>query len=77
MVGPGRCWPLPEDGWPAMPFLHRERNTVVKDQVMTTMLYAEPLKDGRSRRDIGRNLNATIAQGPETAATSRKQEAFQ
>jgi hypothetical protein len=63
---PGRWWVPAEVGRcprtvdrPCQ-FLHRERDTVVRDQMMTIM-YAEPLKDERSRRDIGSNLNATMA----------------
>jgi hypothetical protein len=43
----------------AVPFLHRARDTVFRDQART--MYAEPLKDGCSRRDIGRDLKATTA----------------
>jgi hypothetical protein len=49
-----------QDGWTSVPFLYRTRDTVGRDQVRT-MLYAEPLKDGRSKRDVGRYLNATMA----------------
>jgi hypothetical protein len=45
---------------PAVPFLRHARDTVVRDDART-MLFAEPLKDGCSRRDVGRDLNATTA----------------
>jgi hypothetical protein len=51
---------LATDGWPAMPYLHPASNKVVRDQART-MLYMEPLKDGHSRRDVGRDLNRTMA----------------
>jgi hypothetical protein len=38
---------------------HGATNMVVRDQART-MLYAEIQKDGRSRRDVGRDLNATM-----------------
>jgi hypothetical protein len=41
-------------------FLHRSRDTVVRDQV-GTMLYEEPLKDEHSRSDVGHDQNATVA----------------
>jgi hypothetical protein len=57
MVGPGRSWPSPAEGWRAIPFLHRARDPVVKDQ-QGTMLQEEPRKCGRSERDVLRNGNA-------------------
>jgi hypothetical protein len=60
MVCPGRSWPLPEKSWCGVPFLHRARHTVVRDQSGTTW-YGETLKDERSGRDVGRSRNATTA----------------
>jgi hypothetical protein len=31
MVGPGRSWPSPAEGWPAVPFLHGAREMVTED----------------------------------------------
>jgi hypothetical protein len=59
MVGPGRCWLLPEDGWPAMPFMHRVRDTVVRNQART-VLYKEPWKGWWSERDIGNTQKAAM-----------------
>jgi hypothetical protein len=42
IVGPGRSWR-------AVPFLHRARDTVVRDQART-VLYKKARKDGRSGR---------------------------
>jgi hypothetical protein len=50
MVGPGRSWPPPTDGWPAVPFLHGIKDTAIRDQA-GTVLQEELLKDGQSRRD--------------------------
>jgi hypothetical protein len=59
MVGPGRSLPVSEDGLVAAQFLHHARGTVIRDQ-SRTMLYAGPLKDGCSRRNVGNNLNAIV-----------------
>jgi hypothetical protein len=48
------------DGSAAAPFLHLARGTVVGDQART-MLYSEPLKDGLSRRDVGRDIDAIMS----------------
>jgi hypothetical protein len=32
MVGSGRSWPLPADGWPTVSFLHHARDMIVSDQ---------------------------------------------
>jgi hypothetical protein len=45
---------LPTEGWPDVPFLHRGRDTVVRDQA-GTMLQEENRQDGCSGREIGRN----------------------
>jgi hypothetical protein len=42
-----------------MPFLHCARDTVVRDQA-GTILYEEPLKDERSKRDTGHKWNAAM-----------------
>jgi hypothetical protein len=65
----------PQRGCPAMPFLNRLRDTVVRDQERT-MLQAELRQDGRSGRDVSRKQNATAEEGTETerAATSWKLE---
>jgi sirohydrochlorin ferrochelatase len=65
----GRCqhpkkW-TQHDGGPqqklaAALFLHHTTDTVIREQ-SRTMLYAEPLEDRLSRRDIGHDLNATVA----------------
>jgi hypothetical protein len=34
MVGPSRSWLLAKDGWPAVPFLHCARDTIIKDNVV-------------------------------------------
>jgi hypothetical protein len=34
MVGPARSWPLPAEGWPAVLFLHRVRDTVIRDKAV-------------------------------------------
>jgi hypothetical protein len=35
MLGPGRCWLLPAEGWPVVPFLHGVRDTAVRDKART------------------------------------------
>jgi hypothetical protein len=68
MVGSGRSWPPTAEEWPAVPPLHRARDTVVRDQA--DKILQEPLKDGRAR-------NATMEQSTEaqeTAATSEEGE---
>jgi hypothetical protein len=37
----------------AVPFLHRTKDIVIRDQART-MLYQKPSKDERSGRDVGR-----------------------
>jgi hypothetical protein len=55
---PGRSWPLPAEGWPAVSFLHNIREMVVRNKAKTVQ-QEEPLKGRRSGRNIGRNPNAT------------------
>jgi hypothetical protein len=45
-----------------MLFLYCAWDTVVRDWARM-MMYTEPLKDERLRRVVGRNINATVAQG--------------
>jgi hypothetical protein len=47
IVGPGRSWLLPKDGWPTVPFLQRARDMVFRDQA-GTVLYEESLIDEHS-----------------------------
>jgi hypothetical protein len=74
MVCPRRSWPLRENSWPGVPFLHRARHTVVRvvrvvrDQSGTTF-YGETLKDERSGRDVGRSIRGKSNR----AVASRKQ----
>jgi hypothetical protein len=77
MVGPGRSWLLPEDGWPTMLFPHRARDTV-KDQA-GTMLYEDPLHEKCAARDVRTTRMQRRHKGsrPKRAATSRKQEGIQ
>jgi hypothetical protein len=74
MVGPGRSWPLPADGWPAVLLLHRTRDSIIRDQART-VLYAEPLRNRLSRRDVGPSRNATMAEETEAWNSSYAREA--
>jgi hypothetical protein len=65
-----RWWVLKEGGRHPqteelfMLFLHRARDTVIRDQA-GTMLQEEPRKDRHSGRDVRHNRNATTAYGTE------------
>jgi hypothetical protein len=68
---PEQWWVLAEVGHyprmvgPTVPFLHSACDMVIRDQARM-MMYAEPVKDGHSRRHTGCGLNATMVQGTET-----------
>jgi hypothetical protein len=51
---------VPRKGIIRRVFLHRARDTVVRNQARV-ILYNEPGKDGRSGRDVWRNRNAKMA----------------
>jgi hypothetical protein len=54
MVGPGSSRLLPEDGYPAMPFLHGVRDKA------RTVLQEEPGKEWHSGGDFGQNRKASL-----------------
>jgi hypothetical protein len=73
MVGPGRSWQPPAEGWPTVQEWHSTRDTIVRDKART-MLYEERRMDGLSGRNVGLNQNATLDKEPrlKTAATFGK-----
>jgi hypothetical protein len=63
MVRPGRSWPPPVDGWPAVLFLHRAKGHGRQGPGKDDVVRGIP-KDGSSRRDVGSDLTQQLHKGP-------------